>query len=89
MYRFKVMPFGLTNAPATFQRLVDLVLQGLNEEICLAYLDDVILHSRTGSPLYTFGRSEPQAETQQVSASTEEGFLPGICRVRRGHNNRL
>ena len=38
------MHFGLTT---TFQRLVDLVLQGLNEEICLAYLDDVILHSKT------------------------------------------
>ena len=28
LYEFEVMPFGLTNAPATFQRLMDLVLTG-------------------------------------------------------------
>ena len=29
MYEFNVLPFGLCNGPATFQRLMDLVLAGL------------------------------------------------------------
>ena len=47
IFRFRTMIFGLCNATASFQRLMDLVLTGLNFEICLAYLDDVILCSRT------------------------------------------
>lgn len=46
-WRFTVMPFGLTCAPSVFQRLMDLVLSGLSYEICLVYLDDIILFSRT------------------------------------------
>ena len=43
--RFRVMPFGLTGAPATFQRWMDLVMSGLNLEVCLVYLDDIIVFS--------------------------------------------
>ena len=44
-FKFKVMPFGLTGAPSTFQRLMDLVMAGLNLEICLVFLDDIIVYS--------------------------------------------
>jgi len=47
IYGFKVLPFGLCNAPSTFQRLVDLALSGLTWKVCLAYLDDLIVFSRT------------------------------------------
>ena len=41
--QYRVMPFGVRNAPATFQRLVNLVLAGMKG--CDAYLDDVVLYS--------------------------------------------
>ncbi|KAJ1085658.1 hypothetical protein NDU88_005787 [Pleurodeles waltl] len=45
-YQFTVMPFGLKNAPATFQRLVNQVLAGL-ESFSTAYLDDIAVFSST------------------------------------------
>src|SRR6218665_2668756 len=47
IYRWRVMPFGLCNAPATFQRMMDIVLSGLNFEVCLIYLDGVIVFGQT------------------------------------------
>ena len=41
------MPFGLTNGPASYSRLVQLVLDGISGDRALPYLDDTIIHSRT------------------------------------------
>ena len=47
LFEFTVMPFGLCNAPATFERLMETVLAGLHWQICLIYLDDVIMIGKT------------------------------------------
>jgi len=46
-YRFRRVPFGLCSAGSTFQRVMDLALNGLNFNMCLVYLDDIIVYSST------------------------------------------
>ena len=36
------MPFGLRNAPTTFQRMVEVVLKGL-EEFSIVYINDILI----------------------------------------------
>src|SRR5215216_6758166 len=45
-YQYKVMPFGLTNAPATFQALVQDVLQPLLDISVIVYIDDILIYSQ-------------------------------------------
>ncbi|XP_078234087.1 uncharacterized protein LOC144583660 [Pogona vitticeps] len=46
LYEFRVLSFGLRNAPATFQRLMDQTLAGLND-FTVAYIDDIGIFSNT------------------------------------------
>jgi len=43
LFEFNVLPFGLSNAPATFQRIINSVLGALRWDLCLVYLDDIIV----------------------------------------------
>ena len=43
LFEFNRMPFGLCNAPATFSRVMNLVLRGLTWDIVLAFLDDILV----------------------------------------------
>lgn len=47
LYEFLVMPFGLCNSPATFQRMVNHVLDKFNFKFCLGYFDEFIIYSET------------------------------------------
>ena len=47
LHEFVRMPFGLCNGPATFQRLMQAVLSGLEWRVCFVYLDDILVCTRT------------------------------------------
>ena len=47
LYECQVMSFGLCNVPATFQKLMEIVLAGLTRDKCLVYLDDIFTNLRS------------------------------------------
>jgi len=46
-YKYHVMPFGLTNGPASYQHYMNDVLFDYLHQFCQAYLDDIIIYSKT------------------------------------------
>ena len=46
-FEYCVMPFGLANAPATFQTFINEVLGDLVDNICIVYLDDILIYSNS------------------------------------------
>ena len=46
-FEFNRMPFGLCGAPATFQRIMNVILKGQVWEKCVIYLDDVLIFGRS------------------------------------------
>ena len=43
LYQFTRMPFGLKNAPATFQRVMDIIMATVLWKFALVYIDDIII----------------------------------------------
>ncbi len=47
-WQYRVLPFGLHGAPATFQRMMDILLRP-HQTYAAAYIDDVVIHRRPGT----------------------------------------
>lgn len=47
LYQFKKMPFGLVNSPSVFQRTINRVLGNARFHSALAYMDDILIPSKT------------------------------------------
>lgn len=47
LFQWRRMPFGLSTAPTTFQRTMNAVLSPVLGKHTLAYLDDIVIYSRT------------------------------------------
>ena len=48
-YRYKYCAFGLVNAPAEWSRLIDNCLKTLRWDVCLVYMDDILIWTKTNS----------------------------------------
>ena len=46
-FEYTVLPFGLANAPASFQAYINGALHDLLDRICVAYMDDILVYSKT------------------------------------------
>ena len=47
LYEFNTTSFGLCNATATFERVMETVLRGLTWNICLVYVEDIVVRGPT------------------------------------------
>lgn len=90
MYRYKTMPFGLCSASVTFHCLMDVVTSGLHLEVCLVYLNDIILmtsfcfQNQLG-PLGVLNQSPWKVVIGWAEAKTRKMFTPIMIYLFLGH----
>jgi hypothetical protein len=46
-WEYKCLPFGLKTAPATFQRMMNVILIGLIGSRCFVFHDDIVVYARS------------------------------------------
>ena len=66
-YKYHVLPFGLTNGPSSFQQYINDVLWDYLNDFCQAYLDDILIYSKT--------RSEHRQHVSKVLSRLREAGL--------------
>jgi hypothetical protein len=47
LFQFTRMPMGMSNSGSVFQRAMDAALSGLKWKVCICYIDDIIVFSKT------------------------------------------
>ncbi len=67
LFEYLVMPFGLINALASFQAMINHVLQNYLDQFMVVYLDDILIFSRTPE--------EHEQHVHQVLATLEDAQL--------------
>ena len=76
LHQWTRQPFGLKTSPATFQRIMEDLLKGMNWKRVMIYLDDVILFSKT--------TEEHLRDLEELLQKFQDGGLmlnPGKCRI--------
>ena len=74
LFEFTRMPFGLSNAPASFCRLMQLVLKDMLHKCCFIYVDDIIVFASTPQKLI----ERLDAVLRSIISTPMSCFLPRI-----------
>ena len=84
LYQYKVMPFGMKNSPATFQRLMNMVVSGLDG--CDVYIDDAIIHSNVwGEHLQTIRDLFERLSEARLTINLAKSEFCHACLTFLGH----
>ena len=84
-FQWRYMPFGLRNAPATFQRLMDKVLLGLEDFTCV-YLDNILIFSNSWSDhLRHLHQVFDRLQSAGLTLKKSVCFCYCSCRFSRSH----
>lgn len=76
VYQFNVLPFGLTGAPGAFCRYVDEALRDLMWNICLVFVDDIVVFSEDfDSHFDALGKVWDSASRTAISISIQRKSL--------------